>query len=239
MRKVITLLTLLIMISQGLQAQINPKGSSTIQLGYGFPSAMQFVGSVFKFAINVDDAEATSEFKYKGFGPLHFRYDYMLGGRVGLGLSANYEHGKFKFTNSYLDADDNWLKSTTNFNYSSINAMARMNIHFIKNAEKVDVYYGFGVGYAHTRVKLEETLEGNVIDPIEQADINEFNDYLNGIFTMFPVAFEEVIGVKFPLGRSAGLYIEVGYSKAIAQVGFFANIGGERGFNSNRWEWFN
>lgn len=238
MRKRFTLLALITLMVTGLNAQINPKGSSTIQLGYGFPSAMQFIGSVFKFAVNVDDAEAKSEFKYNGFGPLHFRYDYMLGGRVGLGLSANYEMGNFKFTNSYLDADDNWLQSTTKFNYSSINAMARMNIHFIKNSEKIDVYYGFGVGYAHTRVKLEETLEGNVLDPVEQADIKEFNDYLNGVFTMFPVAFEEVLGLKFPVGRSAGLYLEVGYSKAIAQLGFYANIGGPRGFNNNRWEWF-
>lgn len=219
-------------------AQIASKGSSCIQLGYGYPSAMQLMGSFFKFAATAEDGEATSSFSYKGFGPVHMRYDYMLGGRIGLGLSANYELGNFKFTDTYLDDDDNEITSVTKFNYSSFNAMARMNFHFIKNPEKVDIYYGFGVGYAHTRVKLEETLGGNVLDPVDQADVDDFNDYLNGIFKMFPVAFEEVFGLKVPFGHSAGMYFEVGYSKAICQLGFYAKISEPRGFSSGKWKWY-
>lgn len=226
------------LITNFSDAQIIQKGTSTMQIGYGYPSAMQLMGSVFKFSLNVDDEEASSSFKYKGFGPLHFRYDYMVGGRVGIGLSANYEKGNFKFTNSYIDYDDNAVTSVTNFNYSSVNALARMNIHFIKNAEKIDIYYGFGVGYSHTRVKLEETLDGGTIDPIDQADIDDFNDYLNSVFKAFPVAIEEVFGMKIPIGTNAGMYMEVGYSKALIQLGFFAKIGGPKGYNSERWQWF-
>ena len=238
MKKIVTLLTFTLFVSSLAHAQIMQKGSSCIQIGYGYPSAMQLVGSVFKLALNTEDETGKSEFKYKGFGPLHFRFDYMVGGRVGLGLSSNYEKGNFKFTNSYTDIDDNYVTSVTNFNYSSINAMARMNFHFIKNPEKVDIYYGFGVGYSHTRIKLEETLGGDEIDPLNQEDIDDFNDYLNGIFKMFPVAFEEVFGLKAPIGPNAGIYFEVGYSKAICQIGFFAKIGGPKGFNSDRWQWF-
>ena len=100
-----------------LKAQITSKGSSCLQIGYGYPSAMQLMSSVFKFATteaDQGDGYSTS-FKYKGFGPLHFRFDYMLGGRVGLGLSANYEMGNFKFTNTYLDDDDNQVTDVTNF----------------------------------------------------------------------------------------------------------------------------
>ena len=143
MRKKVTLAGLFLVMTLGLQAQIIQKGGSCMQLGYGYPSAMQLMGSLFKFTMNTNDAQATSTFKYTGFGPLHFRFDYMVGGRVGLGLSANYEHGHFKFTDSYQDIDDNYITSTTNFDYSSFNAMARMNIHFIKEAKKVDIYYGF------------------------------------------------------------------------------------------------
>ncbi len=238
MKKLVTLLALVILLTGVSQAQIIQKGGSCMQIGFGFPSAMQMMSSVFKFTMNSADASSSSSFKYKGFGPLHFRYDYMVGGRVGLGLSANYEHGNFKFTNTYSDLDDNMITSVTKFDYSSVNAMARMNIHFIKNAEKIDIYYGFGVGYSHTRVKLEETLGGNVIDPIDQADIDDFNDYLNGVFKMFPVAFEEVLGLKVPFGSNAGMYFEVGYSKALCQLGFYAKIGGPRGFNSDKWQWF-
>ncbi|MBK7762851.1 MAG: hypothetical protein IPI46_05685 [Bacteroidetes bacterium] len=238
MQKYLLLVIVSIAACFNSQAQINPKGSSCFQIGYGYPSAMQLMGQMFKFTVNVDDATSSTSFKYKGIGPVHFRYDYMLGGRVGLGLSANYEMGKFQFTEDYIDADYNQFSSKTNFNFSSVNAMARLNFHFIKMAEKVDIYYGFGVGYAHTRVKLEETLGGNMVDPIEQESIDEFNDYLNGIFKMFPVAFEEVFGLKAPIGPNAGIYFEVGYSKAIAQIGFFAKIGEPRGFNSNRWKWY-
>lgn len=238
MKQTLTLLFGLLLMTNLSNAQIIQKGSSCLQLGYGYPSAMQLLGSVFKFTVNTDDAEASSEFKYKGLGPVHLRYDYMVGGRVGIGLSANMELGNFKFTNSYKDIDDNYVTSVTNFNYSSVNAMARMNVHFIKNAEKVDVYYGFGVGYSYTRVKLEETLTGNIIDPAEQQDINDFNNYLNSVFKLFPVAVEEVFGLKAPIRQNAGIYFEVGYSKALAQIGFFVKLSEPKGFNSGNWKWF-
>ncbi|HMT35746.1 MAG TPA: hypothetical protein PKC41_07795, partial [Chitinophagaceae bacterium] len=162
----------------------------------------------------------------------------MIGGRVGLGLSANAEFGKFKLTADYLDIDDNYVSSVTNFNYSSINAMLRMNIHFIKNPSKIDIYYGFGVGYAHTRVKLEQLLSGNVLTPEDQVYVDDFNDYLNGIFTTLPIAIEEVFGMKVPFSNNAGMYLEVGYSKALAQIGFYAKLGGPKGYNSDRWQWY-
>ena len=134
MKKLVTLLALVILLTGVSQAQIIQKGGSCMQIGFGFPSAMQMMSSVFKFTMNSTDASSSSSFKYKGFGPLHLRYDSMVGGRVGLGLSANYEHGNFKFTNTYSDLDDNMITSVTKFDYSSVNAMARMNFHFIKNS---------------------------------------------------------------------------------------------------------
>jgi hypothetical protein len=238
MKQFFTLIGLVLLFNQSSEAQIIQKGSSCLQLGYGFPSAMQMMASVFKFTTNVSDPGSTSSFKYKGFGPLHCRFDYMVGGRVGLGLSANYEKGQFKFTDTYLDENQIQQSDVTTFDYSSINAMARMNIHFIKNASKVDIYYGFGVGYAHTRVNLKETLGNATLDPIEQSDVTDFNNYLNGVFKMFPVAFEEVFGLKVPFGQNAGMYFEVGYSKALCQLGVYANLGGPKGYNSSKWQWF-
>lgn len=238
MKSLFTTLFLSIICMNIASAQIVQKGTSTIQIGYGFPSAMQIMGSVFKFALTTEDADVTTAFSYKGLGPFHFRYDKMIGGRVGLGLSANAEFGKFKLTADYLDIDDNYVSSVTNFNYSSINAMLRMNIHFIKNPSKIDIYYGFGVGYAHTRVKLEQLLSGNVLTPEDQVYVDDFNDYLNGIFTTLPIAIEEVFGMKVPFSNNAGMYLEVGYSKALAQIGFYAKLGGPKGYNSDRWQWY-
>jgi hypothetical protein len=240
MKKVSLALLSLLFIFNSTKAQLAQKGSSYLQIGYGFPSAMQFMGQIFKLgaSIETDDVTATSTFKYKGFGPLHFRYEYMLGGRVGMGLSANAEFGNFKFVNSYTDIDDNYVTSTTDFNFSSINGLVRTNFHFLKNSEKADLYYGLGLGYSYTRVKLKETLEGEIPDPEDQEYINEFNDYLNSIFKFFPVAVESVFGGRFALGQNAGIYFEVGYSKAFAQLGFFAKLGNQKGYNRSRWQWY-
>jgi hypothetical protein len=238
MKSFFTCILLLAFFVNTVSAQIVQKGTSTVQIGYGFPSALQIMGSVFKFALTTEDAEATTEFKYKGLGPFHFRYDRMLGGRVGLGLSSNAEFGNFKFTATYADEDDNQVFSETKFNYSSINAMVRLNFHFIKNPQKVDIYYGLGAGYAHTRVKLEQKLGGNLIDPEEQQYVDEFNDYLNAAFSAFPIAMESVFGLKAPLSNTAGFYFEVGYAKALAQIGFYAKIGGPKGYNSDSWKWY-
>lgn len=225
-------------ISSISHAQIVQKGTSTLQIGYGFPSAMQIVGSVFKYSVVTDDEEASAEFKFKGLGPFHFRYDYMIGGRVGLGISSNAEFGNFNFKANYNDIDDNNITSETNFKYTSINAMARMNIHFIKEPKTIDIYYGFGVGYSYTRVNLEEKLGGNLVDPENQAYVDDFNKYLNSVFKALPIAIEEVFGLKAPIGQNAGIYFEIGYSKALAQVGFFAKIGGPKGYKRDNWRWY-
>jgi len=238
MKKIFLGFLLILIAFQSVDAQIVQKGMSTIQIGYGFPSAMQLVGSMFKFSMNTDDATATSEFNYKGLGPFHFRYDYMLGGRVGLGLSANAEFGNFKFTADYSDNDGNRVYSVTNFDYSSINAMLRLNVHFIKNPKKVDVYYGCGVGYARSRIKLQQDLSGNVIDALDQEYIDDFNKYMNTVFKVLPIALEEVIGLKAPINNNAGFYFEIGYSKALAQVGFYAKLGSKKGYDGDSWKWY-
>lgn len=244
MKKIFILIAFtLLLITNRSNAQLAQKGTSAIQLGYGYPSVLQFAGQIIKFGYATsEDETASSDFSYKGFGPLHFRYEYMLGGRVGLGLSSNYEKGSFKFVNSYTDYDENFVTSTSQFDLSSINALVRCNFHFLKNNEKLDIYYGFGVGYSHTRVKLQEKIEGGYVDPINakiDAEYNkEFNDYLNSMFKIFPVALEDVFGLKAAFNPNMGMYFEFGYSKAICQLGFYAKLGNSKGFNRDNWKWY-
>ena len=44
--------------------------------------------------------------------------------------------------------------------------------------------------------------------------------------------------MKVPFSNNAGMYLEVGYSKALAQIGFYAKLGGPKGYNSDRWQWY-
>lgn len=238
MKKIVLLIFILISCYRNSYTQINQKGTSTMQIGYGFPSAMQFMGSVFNFSYKDEESEATADFKYRGLGPFHFRYEKMLGGRVGLGISANAEFGKFKFTANYNDIDDNNVTSVTTFDYSSINALLRTNIHFIKEPKAVDIYYGLGVGYSYTRVKLGLELSGTVIDPEEKQYIDEFNTYMNNIFKMLPVAVESVFGLKAAFSDNVGMYFEVGYAKAVCQLGLYLKLGEAKGYSRSKWKWY-
>lgn len=219
-------------------AQLAEKKSTFIQIGYGYPSAMNLLGQFLSFNLTTTDETASSSFSFKGFGPVHARAEYMLGGRVGLGLSSNFESGKFTYKTSFTDVDENFVNSTSTFRYSSLNAMARMNFHFLKNNDKIDLYYGCGVGYAMTKVELEERLDGAVLDPEEVQMINDFNTFLNDAFKMFPVALEEVFGMRWALSQNTGMYFEAGYSKAICQLGFFAKLGSTKGYNRSGWKYY-
>lgn len=240
MKKGLSLSLLLILFIQTAQAQLAEKKTATIQVGYGYPSVMTVLGQMLKFSFTMgsDPETATSSFSYKGFGPIHGRFEYMMGGRVGLGLSTNYEKGQFTLVESYTDWDENYVTSTSKFDYSSLNAMARINFHFLKRNEKLDIYYGLGVGYAHTRVKFSESLEGAVLDSIDQISIDAFNDYLNDAFKMIPVAIESVFGMKWAFSPTAGMYMEAGYSKAFCQLGFFIKLGNTKGYNRTSWKYY-
>jgi hypothetical protein len=238
MKRILPFLLLTIFITNKTQAQLAEKNSMAIQIGYGYPSVMTILGQMLKFSVTTADESASSSFSYKGFGPLHFRAEYMLGGRVGLGLSSNFETGKFTFENNYTDFDENFVHSVSTFKYSSTNAMVRVNFHFLKRNEKIDIYYGCGVGYAHTRVNLEEKLDGAVIDKEEQDYIDGFNKYLNDAFKIFPVAIEEVFGMKWAFTPNVGMYFEAGYSKAFCQLGVFAKIGSSKGYNRSTWKYY-
>lgn len=232
MKKSILLFAILTGCTLISQAQLAQKNSSYIQLGYGYPSGMRLISQFFNLAMDLDAADTTetATFKYSGAGPLHFRYEYMLGGRVGLGLSSNAELGTFKLSNTYTDINNQLVTAKMNFSLWSINALLRANFHFLKRSERVDLYYGASIGYSHTRAKYSESLEGYKPTAEDQQYIDEFNDYLNTAFKAIPVAIESVFGGRFMLGNSSGLYFEVGYAKAIAQVGFFAKMGNRKGY---------
>jgi hypothetical protein len=221
-------------------AQLAQKNSSFASIGYGYPSGMQLLGQFFKMAVSVDaaDTNESSKFNYSGIGPIHFRYEYMLGGRIGIGLSANGELGTFKFRNTYTDIYNNVVTNVADFNMGSINALVRSNFHFLRRNEKIDLYYGASVGYSYTRVKFKETLSDYVPTAEDEQYYKEFNEYLNSVFKIFPVAFESVFGGRFALGQNAGLYFEVGYAKAFAQLGFFAKMGNTKGYSRSRWQWY-
>ena len=240
MQKFLSLFADMLLLISTAKAHLAEKNTGVIQVGYGYPSVMTILGQMLKFGFTMgtDPETSTSSFSYKGVGPFHGRFEYMLGGRVGLGLSTNFEKGTFTLEQTYTDFDDNFVSSKSSFDYNSINAMARINFHFLKRNEKIDIYYGLGVGYAHTRAKFKAEFDGATLDTLDQKVVDEFNDYLNDAFKMIPVAIESVFGMKWAFTPTAGMYLEAGYSKAFCQLGLFVKLGNTKGYNRTSWKYY-
>lgn len=230
-RKLFTLLFTFLTISSVLHAQINEKRTGVIQIGYGYPSAMTMLGSALKFSYSVSgDVTASSSFSYKGFGPVHVRFEYMVSPMVGIGVSANYQTGSFLFENNYMDADDNYVQTSSTFKITSVNALGRVNFHFLKNSKMVDLYYGLGVGYSSNKVDLKFDVKSNFIDNTDKLYTEAFENFLNDAFKLIPVSVESVFGMRWAFSNNVGMYSEVGWCKALAQVGFYAKLSRSENF---------
>jgi len=231
MTKSFLYLSIILFTAFSAKAQVNEKNTAFFHLGYGYPSAMSMLGSALKFSYSVTgDVTASSSFTYKGFGPLHFRFEYMLSPKLGLGVSANFQTGSFQFNNNYIDVYDNYIQTSTNFNINSVNALARMNFHFLKNSSVVDLYTGLGLGYGINKIDLEFDVKSNFIDNTDKLYTEAFEKFLNDAFNLIPIAVESVVGMRWAISKNVGLYSEVGWCKALAQVGFYAKLARSENF---------
>ncbi|MBL7773585.1 MAG: hypothetical protein JNM95_12035 [Chitinophagaceae bacterium] len=220
-------------------SQLAEKGTGTIQLGYGFPSVMSSIAQVMNFSVSMaDDTNSRASFSYKPIGPVHFRFDYMVGGRVGLGLSSNFAAGRFTLTEQHTNSQSKIETNKYYFDYSSVNIMARTTIHFLKRNPRLDIYYAHSVGVHFSKVKLDVDFMNDNFDPDQQFFIDEFNSYMNSLFKFLPVAMEGQFGIKWALTPYAGMYFEAGYSKAYCQLGLFAKIGRSPSYYRSDWKYY-
>lgn len=237
MKQFILSLSILVLSASSLKAQIASKGSSFLSLGYGFPSATQLLGSRTPYLPTAQGTQATGDFKFRGFGPIHVRYEYMLGNRVGLGLSINAEFGHFNLNSTFLDANNALKTSNNKFQFNSFNTLGRFNFHFLKNSKYLDLYWSSGIGFGKSKCSWIENPDINASDPIEQKGIKEFEDYVNGAFPGLDM--EHVLGLRWAMSPNAGLYIEAGKSKSIIQIGIFGKMGSYNAYEKNYWRRLN
>lgn len=168
------------------------EGTIAITAGYGFPNLGK---TVVNFLINNDSAKNVSA---TGLGPMHFRGEYGLSNKVGLGLSVN-----------YVSFGAEWTSSSGNIpyynkvSYSSLSILARMNVHF-GTTDKLDPYFGVGAGYRSGIYKLTST------DPDLQ------NQQVKGLS---PFGFETTIGLRYYFTDMIGFYAELGIAKSVIQGG--------------------
>ena len=198
MKKSILLAIIFFAILNQAPAQCLPQGSFNISVGYGYNA---FVKTYIK------SFEDEVGFKYSALGPIHAKAEYMLGNRVGLGLSLNYLSYKLSYTQYNAS-----LTYTESAQFSTLSALARFNFYYV-NTDKLAVYTGTGVGYKTYKWVFKN--DGNV-ETVTREDL----------LVIPPVGFELTTGIKYMFIPNVGVYAEVGIAKSIIQAGMTFSFGG-------------
>lgn len=220
-------------------SQLAEKHTGAIQLGYGYPSVMGSVGKLINFsAVMADDSTSRATFTYKPVGPVHMRFDYMLSKSIGIGLSSNFEVGRFTLNEQHLNSSNKVVSNKYYFDYNSINLMARATFHFLKKKPRLDIYYAHSIGLSFSKVKLDADFLNDSYDADQQFFIDEFNSYMNSVLTLLPIAMEGQFGVKYALTPYVGFYMEAGYSKSFFQLGFFGKVGRSKYYSRSDWRYY-
>jgi opacity protein-like surface antigen len=199
MKKVLLLASAVLTLNTA-KSQVVDEGNVLVSAGYGFPNV---VGSIFEQLENEQDFKTTS------FGPVYAKFEYLISPKNGIGLNIAY--GSHKSTYSSED----YLYDISTGNYTTVyykekteritySFLLRYNYHF-SNSEKLDAYFGAGVGYRYARWKTT-------------------SDNPNSLYTFntpnfFPFGFETTIGVRYMPTSIFGLYAEAGLAKSPVQVG--------------------
>ena len=178
------------------------KGVQVITIGYGVPNLGKMA---FK---TLDRIHPTAE--YGGIGPIHLKYEYAIGDKVGLGVSLRYLNSRIEYpvVGPNYDADNNPAAGDSTYIYtqtfSSIGAMVRANYHF-STGRQLDPYVGIGLGYGNTSFKLDRG--------------GDVNGLAATISSPIPLAMEATIGARYYFSESIGVYAEVGFSQSIVNGG--------------------
>lgn len=171
------------------------EGKLFASVGYGFPNIQ-------KILYNRLDLEG---FSYKGIGPIFVRGEYALSDRIGVGVAINYSQHSVSYTDSYFDSNFVEKQGTVTVKTNPLSFIGRLNFHFA-TSEKVDPYFGLGLGYRLQTVKLS-------------SDVPELEAGEGAVTAGFPVTVEAVLGLRYFINEQFGLYTEIGLTRSLAQLG--------------------
>ncbi len=201
MKKKILLFSLIFILNTVLIAQIPVMQRNLILEPYsGFPTgnvAWNNGGSDTKLNYKVNGGQ----FSYGG------RLEYMISNDFGIGVDGNYVKTGFHYDSiSYAFNNTTGQFDTITNHYDKTNKrirlMIRMNKHFYKD-DKVDAYYGFGIGYKiATRTPSTNDENSYWID-------NQNNTYTQEA-AIIPISCRIAVGVRCFFTPNIGFHIELG-----------------------------
>lgn len=198
---VIILLTVFV-ISDNIYAQSFKEGTHVINVGVGFPNI--------PLLLLKTNGYNTSEHKTSGAGPIHLRYEYAFTSGFGIGLSVNFNSYNTNW-NSKQVVNNTSITYNNSIKGSSLNLLVRANKHWTVN-EKIDVYFGAGIGYNHR--KYEEIIES----ANNRTPTKSYGD------AILPIGIESTVGARYYITKNIGAYLDLGYAKDIIQTGIVARF---------------
>lgn len=184
-------------------------GKIILSFGYGYPNIDKWAFDNY-FLYNRNNT-----YKSMGLGPFHFRAEYGLSNKIGIGISLNYNTYGGTWRENY--ASNNGLgyiqQGTYNFNKKiySLTGLIRFNYH-VFTTKKLDPYFAFGAGFK----TIQKSFSSDAPDYVNSYYDNNQNDY--GISDL-PAAFEAVAGMRYYFTPHIGIYSEIGIAKSLVQAG--------------------
>ncbi|OFX40654.1 MAG: hypothetical protein A2X08_16750 [Bacteroidetes bacterium GWA2_32_17] len=166
-------------------AQCLEKGKIMIDVYYGWPNLLSKALKTFYIT-----GSTYSGYKATSMGPLGGRFEYLLGGKIGLGLEVNY-------ANSGIE----WTETPYTYKVSAprLSIMPRFNYHFI-NKDNFEMFIAAALGYKSWNINFETN------DPNYSGNISYNPSSFGYRFAWgMRLFFTDNIGANFELGVGGAL----------------------------------
>ena len=180
-------------------------GKIILSMGYGYPSLEQSQYG------GIDPNYSFISFTKNNYGPFHFRGEYGLTNKIGIGISMNYDNygGTMKEVHTINHSNGITEYYTSQKTTSSFTGLIRFNYHFA-TTKKLDPYLAVGGGFRTT------TNSFTTNDP--NGSLSQYN-LITISRTPSNISFESLVGLKYYFSKNIGIYSEIGISKSVIQIG--------------------
>jgi len=180
MKKILLGLGVVALLSTtSVQAQ-NEKGQMAISVGAG----QSLFGNFFS---SFDDVKTTPV--------INGMFDFAVSDVVSMGLGLSFQSSAYNDTWSYFDANNNMITEDITLTTTKINAGVRINFHYARGIDNLDMYSGMRIGYSNWSFKNDSS------DPLYDA----------GLSITIPVAMQIVpFAMRYYFTDMIGLHLETG-----------------------------
>lgn len=144
----------------------------------------------------------------RALGPLHFKVEYAVTEKLGIGVHYAYTQAELKTIDENVDVRINGIPDKLRWDASwrSYSFLLRMNRHFGEH-EKWDPYLGMGMGFRDWNYSATSN-----------------DDRKTDQSALINVGFEATFGVRYFPKPWLGFYSEIGVSKSVIQFGITGRI---------------